>query len=126
MRDVEMSKELQKADFSKLTLADVLQAAKAAETLDTQLTEQRPTEVAAVSFAGKSAKHTKHRHHQSSHSKNSSQTDICSCVCCFGCVHCMFVCVKIDMKKMPLGKLSKRQIESAYSVLNEALKVSWS
>ena len=73
MRNMEVSKELQKADFLKLTLADVLQAAKVAETLDTQLAEQRPTEVAAVSFAGKSAKHTKHRHHQSSHSKNSSR-----------------------------------------------------
>lgn len=27
--------------------------------------------------------------------------------------------VQIDMKKMPLGKLSKRQIMSAYSVLTE-------
>ncbi|XP_070578606.1 poly [ADP-ribose] polymerase 1-like [Ptychodera flava] len=30
---------------------------------------------------------------------------------------------EIDLKKMPLGKLSKRQIESAYSVLSEALKL---
>ncbi|XP_077865867.1 poly [ADP-ribose] polymerase 1-like, partial [Saccoglossus kowalevskii] len=29
---------------------------------------------------------------------------------------------EIDLKKMPLGKLSKRQIESAYSVLSEAQK----
>eukprot|EP00117_Sycon_ciliatum_P025830 scpid32102/ scgid21352/ Poly [ADP-ribose] polymerase 1; NAD(+) ADP-ribosyltransferase 1; Poly[ADP-ribose] synthase 1 len=29
---------------------------------------------------------------------------------------------EIDMKKMPLGKLSRRQIENAYKVLNEALK----
>jgi len=30
---------------------------------------------------------------------------------------------EIDMKKMPLGKLSKRQIQSAYSVLTELLKL---
>ncbi|XP_054714565.1 poly [ADP-ribose] polymerase 1-like [Uloborus diversus] len=30
---------------------------------------------------------------------------------------------EIDLKKMPLGKLSKRQIETAYSVLNEAQQV---
>ncbi|XP_077994827.1 poly [ADP-ribose] polymerase 1-like [Glandiceps talaboti] len=30
---------------------------------------------------------------------------------------------EIDLKKMPLGKLSKRQIESAYSVLSEAQKL---
>ena len=31
---------------------------------------------------------------------------------------------QIDLKKMPLGKLTKRQIESAYAVLGEAQKVS--
>ena len=31
---------------------------------------------------------------------------------------------QIDLKKMPLGKLTRRQIESAYSVLGEAQKVS--
>ncbi|KAK3784634.1 hypothetical protein RRG08_003441 [Elysia crispata] len=30
---------------------------------------------------------------------------------------------EIDMKKMPLGKLSKRQIQSAYSILTELLKL---
>jgi hypothetical protein len=30
---------------------------------------------------------------------------------------------KIDLKKMPLGKLSRKQIESAYSILTEAQKV---
>ncbi|KAK3891996.1 hypothetical protein Pcinc_004121 [Petrolisthes cinctipes] len=30
---------------------------------------------------------------------------------------------EIDVKKMPLGKLSKKQIESAYKVLSEALKL---
>lgn len=30
---------------------------------------------------------------------------------------------QIDLKKMPLGKLTKRQIESAYAVLGEAQKV---
>ena len=34
----------------------------------------------------------------------------------------MSVCLsKIDMQKMPLGKLSKKQIQSAYAVLTEAL-----
>ena len=31
----------------------------------------------------------------------------------------LFTPVQIDMKKMPLGKLSKRQIQNAYSVLTE-------
>ena len=31
---------------------------------------------------------------------------------------------EIDLKKMPLGKLSKAQIESAYKVLTELLQVS--
>lgn len=31
--------------------------------------------------------------------------------------------VQIDLKKMPLGKLSRRQIEEAYSVLTEAQTV---
>ena len=36
---------------------------------------------------------------------------------------CMSVCLsKIDMQKMPLGKLSKKQIQSAYAVLTEALR----
>ena len=30
---------------------------------------------------------------------------------------------QIDLKKMPLGKLSKKQIESAYKVLNELNQV---
>lgn len=30
---------------------------------------------------------------------------------------------QIDLKKMPLGKLSKKQIESAYKVLNELNEV---
>ena len=30
--------------------------------------------------------------------------------------------LQIDTKKMPLGKLSKKQIESAYKVLSEALE----
>ena len=37
---------------------------------------------------------------------------------------CNFFFVQIDLKKMPLGKLTRRQIESAYSVLGEAQKVS--
>lgn len=32
--------------------------------------------------------------------------------------------VQIDLKKMPLGKLSKKQITSAYGVLTELTKVS--
>ena len=35
-----------------------------------------------------------------------------------------FLFVQIDLKKMPLGKLTRRQIESAYSVLGEAQRVS--
>lgn len=31
---------------------------------------------------------------------------------------------QIDLQKMPLGKLSKRQIQSAYSILNEVQQVS--
>ena len=31
---------------------------------------------------------------------------------------------EIDLKKMPLGKLSKAQIESAYKVLTELLQVN--
>ena len=38
----------------------------------------------------------------------------------YNSVFCIF---QIDLKKMPLGKLSKRQIESAYKVLNELLGV---
>jgi len=34
--------------------------------------------------------------------------------------YCM---LQIDLKKMPLGKLSKKQIKSAYSVLTELQKV---
>ena len=34
-----------------------------------------------------------------------------------------FYVSQIDLKKMPLGKLTKRQIESAYAVLGEAQKV---
>ena len=40
MNDVNMSTELQKADFPKLTPADVLKAVEAADTLDSQLAEQ--------------------------------------------------------------------------------------
>ena len=36
----------------------------------------------------------------------------------------MFVVLQIDMKKMPLGKLSKRQIQSAYRVLTELNQVN--
>ena len=31
---------------------------------------------------------------------------------------------QIDLKKMPLGKLSKRQIESAYTILTELTNVN--
>lgn len=31
--------------------------------------------------------------------------------------------LQIDLKKMPLGKLSKKQLEQAYSVLGEAQQV---
>ena len=31
----------------------------------------------------------------------------------------VFVMLQIDLKKMPLGKLSRKQIESAYKVLKE-------
>ena len=46
---------------------------------------------------------------------------------CPSCVNiavrwCGSVCVQIDMKKMPLGKLSRRQMHSAYSVLTELQK----
>ncbi len=34
----------------------------------------------------------------------------------------LFSHLKIDMKKMPLGKLSRRQMETAYSVLSELQK----
>ena len=51
---------------------------------------------------------------------------VISCTICYqlkillvGCVHLQHMFVQIDMKKMPLGKLSKRQIMSAYSVLTE-------
>lgn len=33
--------------------------------------------------------------------------------------------LQIDLKKMPLGKLSKKQLEQAYSVLSEAQQVSF-
>lgn len=36
----------------------------------------------------------------------------------------IFFFVQIDLKKMPLGKLSKKQITSAYGVLTELTKVS--
>ena len=37
----------------------------------------------------------------------------------------ILVCMsQIDLKKMPLGKLSKKQIESAYRVLTELQQVS--
>ena len=36
-----------------------------------------------------------------------------------------FFAMQIDLKKMPLGKLSKKQIERAYSILNEAQKVNF-
>lgn len=32
-------------------------------------------------------------------------------------------CLQIDLQKMPLGKLSKRQIQSAYSLLTEVQQV---
>ena len=38
----------------------------------------------------------------------------------------LFLSRQIDLKKMPLGKLTKRQIETAYAVLGEAQKVSGS
>lgn len=36
----------------------------------------------------------------------------------------VFFFFQIDLKKMPLGKLSKKQITSAYGVLTELTKVS--
>ena len=33
-------------------------------------------------------------------------------------------CLQIDLQKMPLGKLSKRQIQSAYALLSEVQQVS--
>jgi len=37
----------------------------------------------------------------------------------------ILVCMsQIDLKKMPLGKLSKKQIESAYRVLTELQQVN--
>ena len=46
-----------------------------------------------------------------------------ACVCMS--VFHLYVCVfQIDLKKMPLGKLSKKQIESAYKVLKELQNVS--
>ena len=33
-------------------------------------------------------------------------------------------CLQIDLQKMPLGKLSKRQIQSAYALLTEVQQVS--
>lgn len=39
---------------------------------------------------------------------------------CFNCLPLY----QIDLQKMPLGKLSKRQIQSAYSILNEVQQVS--
>lgn len=32
-------------------------------------------------------------------------------------------CLQIDLQKMPLGKLSKRQIQSAYALLTEVQQV---
>ncbi len=34
------------------------------------------------------------------------------------------LCFQIDLKKMPLGKLSKQQIQLAYTVLNDLQKVT--
>lgn len=50
-------------------------------------------------------------------------------LCCngFSVVKSCFNCLnfhQIDLQKMPLGKLSKRQIQSAYSILNEVQQVS--
>ena len=55
MTNTDVSKELQKKDFSSLTLADVLKAAKSAEYLDAQMATQRPAEVAAATFSARSA-----------------------------------------------------------------------
>ena len=49
MRDLEVSKKLQKEVASKLTLAAALKEAKSAEALDAQFTAQRPLEAATVS-----------------------------------------------------------------------------
>ena len=37
------------------------------------------------------------------------------------CPEWLFIIIQIDVNKMPLGKLSKKQIENAYKVLTEAL-----
>ena len=36
----------------------------------------------------------------------------------------ILLCLQIDLQKMPLGKLSKRQIQSAYALLSEVQQVS--
>ena len=48
MSDSKCSKELQKKDFASLKLADVVQAAKAAEMLDDQMTTQQPADTIAA------------------------------------------------------------------------------
>ena len=40
------------------------------------------------------------------------------------CVYPHLPCLQIDLQKMPLGKLSKRQIQSAYALLSEVQQVS--
>ena len=34
-----------------------------------------------------------------------------------------FLCFQLDLKKMPLGKLSKKQIEKAFGILGEAQRL---
>ena len=45
------------------------------------------------------------------------EVDSSACFCC----SCFILVIQIDVNKMPLGKLSKKQIENAYKVLTEAL-----
>ena len=45
--------------------------------------------------------------------------EVCHVLISCDVVWCISLCVQIDMKKMPLGKLSRRQMHSAYSVLTE-------
>lgn len=40
------------------------------------------------------------------------------------CIFPILLCPQIDLQKMPLGKLSKRQIQSAYALLTEVQQVS--
>jgi len=55
------------------------------------------------------------------------EIQLCDVSPAFSDVHCMSwlvaVCLQLDLQKMPLGKLSKKQMQTAYSVLSKANEV---